>query len=136
MINVTLRPRPLTAWQALADEFYSYLALTDGEIEQRFADRIHFEHRLPEPERYMAALLRLEAWLDLAEEDARVLARAYDRALDRLPVEYRLASDAAERAALLNGLSFRDFQALAGIVPRFRDESSTFEPDLLEPAAA
>jgi hypothetical protein len=105
-------------------------------MEQRFADRIRFEHRLAEPERYVAALLRLEAWLDLTEEDARVLASAYDRALDQLPPEYRLGSEAAERAALLNGLSFRDFRALVRIVPRLREDLFTFEPDAAYQATA
>ena len=106
-------------------------------MEQRLEDRIRFEHRLPEPERYLAALLRLEAWLDLAVEDARVLAQAYDRALDGLPPEYRMSSEDAERAAVYNGLSFSDFRALAGIVPWFGREAQALDPpDVLAAVAA
>ncbi len=95
MTSLAVPERPLTDWQSLAEQFYSYLSLSNAEMERRLEDRIRFEHRLPEPERCLAALLRLQAWLDLAVEDARVVARAYDRALDGLPPEYRLSSEDA-----------------------------------------
>lgn len=137
MISVMAPERPLTEWQSLAEQFYSYLALSDAEMQRRCEDRIRFEQQLPEPDRYRQALLRLEAWLDLAVEDARVLARAYDDALNQLPPEFRLNSEEAERAAICNGLSFRDFRVLSGIVPWFDRETSTLSPHhVLEAVAA
>ena len=79
----------------LADEYHAYLALSDAELETEFRSIIRAEHALPEPIRYEATLRRLRAWLALAWEDARTLARAHADALAKFPEPYVVETQAA-----------------------------------------
>ena len=105
---------------SLAERFYSFLALPDGELERALAHFIRTEDELPAPARYEAALGRLRAWLELDREDARIIARAYDRALAALPSGFAERRLEAERAVIMNGMTFAEFRALADFLPWLR----------------
>lgn len=115
-----LRPESL-----LARRFYGLVALPEEVLVEGLTKHIRSEHELTEPARYEAVLARLRAWLELDSEDRIVLGRAWERALDGLPLEYRARCREAERAVMLNGLSFGDFRLLAAALPWLR------QPDYL-----
>lgn len=104
----------------LASRFYSLLALPDDALVDGLTRHVRGEHELSEPARYEAVLARLQAWLELDSEDRLVVARAWERALDGLPLEYRARCREAERAVLMNGLAFGDFRLLAAALPWLR----------------
>ena len=81
---------------------------------------IRAEHELPEPARYEAILARLQAWLDLDSEDRLIVARAFEGALETLPREYLDRCREAERAVIMNALTFQDFRTLAASLPWLR----------------
>lgn len=115
--SITTIPRPASL---LAGRFYSLLALPDDLLVEGLTKHIRTEHELSEPARYEAVLARLQAWLELDAEDRIVIGRAWERALDGLPLEYRARCREAERAVMMNGLTFGDFRALAATLPWLR----------------
>src|SRR5690606_38855243 len=91
---------------SLAERFYHMLALPSDRLEASLRQMIQAEHELPDAARYPAVLERLRAWLDLDAEDARIIARAWDQAIATFPDAYASRGIEAERAVILNGLSF------------------------------
>jgi hypothetical protein len=106
---------------SLAGKFYSLLALPDDRLERELVKFIRAEQELPEAARYEATLERIHAWLDLDWEDRLIVARAFERALDTLPQEYRDRTREAERAVIMNALTFKQFRKLAVALPWLRD---------------
>lgn len=104
----------------LAERFYSMLVLDSDTLERALVPFIQAEHELPEPARYEATLARLRAWLELDDEDARVIAGAYERAIAGFPTDYHGRRLEAERAVMMNALTFGEFRRLAGILPWLR----------------
>ncbi|MBX7112508.1 MAG: hypothetical protein K1X87_11780 [Dehalococcoidia bacterium] len=129
--NLTTIRRPASL---LAGRFYSLLALPDDQLAGGLTRHIHAEHDLSEPARYEAVLARLQAWLELDVEDRIVIGRAWERALDGLPLEYRARCREAERAVMMNGLTFGDFRALAAALPWLRQRD--YLGASLEPSTA
>lgn len=115
----------------LADRYYRLLNLPDAQLQRRLVELIEAEDRLPESERYAATRDRLLAWLRLAPEDRRIIARAFETALGTLPPDFRTRRIEAERAAILNGMRFAEFRELGTFVPWIRDEatSASIAPD-------
>jgi hypothetical protein len=107
---------------SLADRFYDLLALSTRDLDRALERFVAGEQELAEPERYEAVRDRLCAWLDLDDEDARILAAAFERASAAFPTEYRARRVEAERAVIMNALSFQDFVRLSSILPWLRDE--------------
>jgi len=105
------------AASSLADSFFSYLALPDPQLEAKLRSMIRLEDELPEPDRYEATLARLRAWLELSDEDARIIARGWARALATLPADYGQRAAQAERAVIFNGLTFAEFRRLSDLLP-------------------
>ena len=114
--------------ESLAERFYALLSLPDDRLEAALAEFVRAEDELPEPARYEATLARLRAWLELDREDAFVLARAYERATASFTADFAARRIEAERAVIMNGMSFDEFRALAGILPWLR------RPEYLVPA--
>ena len=109
--------------EALAERFYHLLDRSDLEIERALRDFVQVEDELPEARRYEAALARLRAWLQLDAEDARIIAGAYERAVQSFPEQFEQRRIDAERAAVLNGMTFAEFCELAPLLPWLRDTS-------------
>ncbi|MGE3411940.1 MAG: hypothetical protein AB7L91_06920 [Dehalococcoidia bacterium] len=130
--TITTIPWPASL---LAGRFHALLALSDERLVEALTRHIQAEHELSDSARDEAVLARLQAWLELDAEDRLVLARAWERALDGFPAEYRARCREAERAVLMNGLTFGDFRALARALPwlRRRDYLDAFAD---EPAPA
>ena len=105
--------QPVRDEQALADRYYDLLALNPDALEAELAQIATIEHSLPEPLRYGEVRARLLAWLALSAEDRRILVRSFQRALATLPDEVSEARVDAERAVILNSLTFEEFTALA-----------------------
>jgi hypothetical protein len=129
---VELRPEA-GAIEALAEQYYDLLALNPEDLHAALARRARAEDTLPDRERAAAAHRRLSAWLALGDEDARILANAYDEALRALPASLAGRRMEAERDAVLNGMRFADFRRLAGILPWLRAEEGL---DLLFPGGS
>jgi hypothetical protein len=110
--------------QALADRYYELLALGPEELERELAQIASTEHSLPEPLRYGEVRARLLAWLQLSPEDRRILARSFERALGTLPAEVAETRREAERAVVLNSLSYTEFEQLAGVLDWCADEAA------------
>ncbi len=125
MQTITHSPSQLLPQESLVERFYAYLALTDGQLETEMRMHIRAEHDLPEPVRYEAVLERLRAWLELSPEDARILARAYADALRTFPDAYGAEIQRAERAVLLNAMTFQELRVLATVLPWLCDGSWT-----------
>jgi hypothetical protein len=108
--------------EALDEGYAELLALPPARLEAALRERIVAEDGLAEGDRHEAALQRLNAWLSMDREDARIVARAYERATSTLPEEMGRRRREVERAVITNGMRFSDFRALAGLVPWLRDE--------------
>jgi hypothetical protein len=111
------------AFGSTADRYFSYLALPDDQIEREFRNIIRAEHELPEPARYEMTFDRLRAWLELSGEDARILVRAYARALATFPEQYAREAAESERAVIFNAMTFDEFRTLSGLLPSLQSES-------------
>ena len=108
----------------LIERYHHLLTRPDGELRDALASMIRAEQALPEGDRYAVTFARLRAWLAMDREDARIIARAFEEAMERFSPEQREERMAAERAVILNGLRFAEFRALCGIVPWLRSEES------------
>lgn len=127
MVSETVRSDPgrlaPLAWadsardDTLADELHHLLVLRMPELERVLRSRIQAEDALPEDARHAAVLARLRAWLRLDREDARVIAGAWDAALETFPSGYAARCIDVERAVMLNGMGRSEFQALSDFVP-------------------
>jgi hypothetical protein len=121
----TLDPPGLNARQReLVDRYHHLLTRPDTELRDGLARMIRAEQALPEADLHAAAHARLKTWLALDREDARIIARAFDEAMERCSKEQQERRFTAERAAIMNGLRFAEFRALCGIVPWLRSEES------------
>lgn len=107
--------------ESLAARYHSLLALPDNRLERALTSFIQAEHELPEPARYDATLARLQAWLQLDAEERLIVARAFERALASMPREYVHRCREAERAVMMNALTFQQFRTLAESLPWLRD---------------
>lgn len=116
--SITTIPRP---GSLLAGRFYSLLALPERGLVEGLTRQVRSEHKLSEPARHEAVLARLQAWLELDSEDRIVIARAWEQVLDELPFEYRARCREAERAVLMNGITFGDFRLLSRALPWLRE---------------
>lgn len=110
--------------QTLVDRYHSLLTKPDAELRDALGAMIRAECALPEGERAAFAHTRLRAWLAMDREDARIIARAYEEAMERFSPAQREQRLAAERDAIMNGLRFAEFRSLCGIVPWLRSEAS------------
>jgi len=99
--------------KTLADYYYELLALAPSDLERELREVAEAERALPERMRYAAARARLLAWLDLSREERRILARSFERVMERLPEDLQAARLEAERDAVLNGMTFAQFRELA-----------------------
>jgi hypothetical protein len=123
------RAAPSPASPSLADQFYDLLALSTRHLDRALERFVADEHDLPDAARHKAIRDRLGAWLELDDEDARILAAAFERATNAFPPEYRTQRIETERAVIMNALTFDDFLRLVSILPWLRDESEV-EPAL------
>lgn len=109
--------------ETLADRYYALLVLNPEDLARELTAIAREEDRAPEGERHAAARRRLAAWLLLHDEDARIIAGAYDDAVAALPESTRARRLEAERDAVLNGMGFADFRRLTFVLPWLRSES-------------
>ena len=121
---------------ALAGRFYALLTLPNDALERALGRVIQAEHELPEPARYEAALSRVRAWLALDPEDQRVVANAYEHAIAAFPAEYANRRQEAERAVIMNSLTFAQFRTLAGFLPWLQQPQYLAPGDDARPPAA
>ena len=109
----TLERAPTLSTRTLADEYFELLGLPGEALERELATIARHECELPEPMRYEAARTRLRAWLELDREERRIIGRSFTRAVEQLSHAERAALAEAERGAVTNGMSFREFRELA-----------------------
>lgn len=98
------------------------LALPTATLRERAAQEIRAELSPPRDIQREAIHARLTAWLDLAPEDARILARTWDEAAAGLPDDDARRRFEAERDSMLHGFRFQDFIRFAEFMPWLRSE--------------
>ena len=109
--------RPVTEDPASqADRYYELLALPTSELERELAAVARAELALDEPDRYAAVRARLLGWLGLSAEDRRIIAGAFERATQAMPIDDALELIEAERAVTMNSLGFEEFRQLAPVL--------------------
>jgi len=92
--------------------------LTSGTNQELLAlGRLRYELDLPANERRRHVIDRLRSWLDLDREDARSVAAAFEVCKRQLDPEEQKESEATEEDAVMDGLSYAEFQSLAEFVP-------------------
>jgi hypothetical protein len=106
----------------LHQHYRNLLTLSPEDLAVFACEELAAEVRLPEEQRREAVYRRFCAWLDLEDEEARILARAFDRGAAGLSADLDNRRIEAERDAILNGFGFADFRRLAGLVPWLRAE--------------
>lgn len=106
----------------LQQHYSNLLGLAPGALVARAREELAGEAQLPAEQRRETVYRRLSAWLDLDQEEARILGRAFDSAAAELPAELDRRRIEAERDAILNGFGFADFQRLTGLLPWLRAE--------------
>jgi hypothetical protein len=121
---------------SLADRFYDLLALSTRELDRSLEQFVAQEHELEEPARHIAVRDRLRAWLDLDDEDARIIAGAYERASAGFPPAYHARRVETERAVIMNAFTFDEFLRLASILPWLRDGSAISRQAIADLVAA
>lgn len=120
---------PVAADLSLAEQLHELLALPEAALEHAMAARILRENDLDEDARHRATYERFRAWLELDPEDARVIARAFERADSRLDSAVRERRIETERAVILNGLSVRQVRSLTPLIDWLR--RPPFDADVL-----
>ena len=94
--------------------------LSEPRLEQDALQTLRYELDLPPDERRRRTLDRLRAWLLLDRPSASRLAGAFARASALLEPSERETLAETEDAAVLDGLSFREFRDLATFVPSLK----------------
>ena len=94
---------------------------------------LRYELDLPADERRRHVIGRLRAWLALNAQDARRIAVAFEAVLDELEPEERHVIRESEEDAVMDGLSYREFERLAAFKPSLQHWQdslwSQFGPD-------
>jgi len=91
--------------------------LPDRQLQDQALRALRYELDLPADMRRREVLKRLRAWLLLDPSEASRLARAFDDAGSRLDDAERELVRETEEDAVMDGLSFREFERLAGFMP-------------------
>jgi hypothetical protein len=105
-----------TIGATLADQLHDLLALPEAALEHAMAERIRREDEMDEDARHRSTAERLHAWLELDPEEARIIARVFERASARLDSQVQARRIETERAVILNGMRFGEFRALAPLI--------------------
>ena len=94
---------------------------------------LRYELDLPADQRRRHVIGRLRAWLTLDMPDAKRIATAFDTALDQLEPEERHTIRETEEDAVMDGLSYREFERLAGFVPGLQHWQDAIWTQLVPP---
>jgi hypothetical protein len=98
--------------------FYRKLGSLDAaDLDDQLLRAIRYELDLPGLAQRRRTLDRLRAWLALPRDEARRVAAAFERATAALLPLERQDLQEIEQDAILNGLSFEEFQRLRDIAP-------------------
>lgn len=108
----------------LAAAFYDALALAPTELRRAMRALARLEGGASAEAQHAMALARLRALLQLDDEPARIVSRAFDDAFLDLPAGWRGRNREIEFAAIVNGLDTRGFARLAGILPWLRERAA------------
>ncbi len=95
-------------------------ALPEPQLHIEALKALRYELDLPADERRRRVIGRLRAWLLLETSQARRIAAAFDAALDELEPEERHAVRETEEDAVMDGLSYREFERLRAVMPSLR----------------
>ena len=91
--------------------------LPEPELRDAALRALRYELDLPPDDRRRRIIGRLRAWLLLDTPDARRIANAFSDALATLTPEERHTIRETEEDAVMDGLSYREFERLTAIVP-------------------
>jgi hypothetical protein len=105
--------------------------LPEAELLHEAFRTLRYELDLPSDLRRRHVIERLRAWLLLEPEHAAAVARAFADASERLDASERELLAETEENAVLDGLSYREFQRLAAFVPSLEKWNAASSPDPL-----
>jgi hypothetical protein len=104
-------------------------SLPEVELQQEALSGLRYELDLPSDERRRRVISRLRAWLQLDAQAARRLAVAYEGALEFLDAEERHSARETEEDAIMDGLSYREFERLATFMPSLQQWEPSWRID-------
>lgn len=99
--------------------------LAEHRLYEEAIKTLRYELDLPADERRRRVIGRLRAWLTLDVADARRVANAFDAALGQLEPEERHTARETEEDAVMDGLSYREFERLARFMPSLQHWQDT-----------
>ena len=91
--------------------------LPEPELQQGVIKALRYELDLPGDERRRRVIGRLRAWLQLDTHDARRIAVAFEAAMENFEPEERHTIRETEEDAVMDGLSYREFERLTAFMP-------------------
>lgn len=106
-----------TVDEQLLSKHRRFARLPETSLHQAALQALRYELDLPADERRRRVIARLRAWLMLEPADARRVAGAFHAAVDELDTDERHAIRETEEDAVMDGVSYREFERLAGIMP-------------------
>lgn len=92
-------------------------SLPDARLQHEVTKALRLELDLPADQRRRHVMGRLRSWLILEPEDARRISETFARALNDFEPEERHTIREAEEDAIMDGLSYREFERLAAVMP-------------------
>ena len=139
MSSATFAALPVSGEIGIVDEKvlnkYRELAqLPELELQQEAARTLRYELDLPADERRRQVIGRLRAWLKLEAQAGRRLAIAFENALEQLEPDERHTIRETEEEAVMDGLSYREFERLAVFMPSLQKWREPFWQDAALPA--
>ena len=108
--------------------------LPEIELGQEALRLLRYELDLPADERRRRVIARLRAWLQLDLPSARRIADAFEAALAQLEPDERHMLRETEEDAVMDGLSYREFERLAAFMPSLQKWREPFWQDASLPA--
>lgn len=120
--------------ERILDKQQELAALPEVELHTEVLRALRYELDLPADERRRRVISRLRAWLQLDPIEARRVASAFEAALESLDPSERHSVRETEEDAVMDGLSYREFERLANVMPSLQKWREPFWQDSSLPA--
>lgn len=103
--------------------------LQEQELHAEALRVLRYELDLPADERRRRVIGRLRAWLQMGPAEARRVATAFEAVVNELGLEDRHTVRETEEDAVMDGLSYREFEQLANVKPSLQKWREPFWQD-------
>lgn len=127
--SLALSPEIGAVDERVLNKQWALASLPEIELQHEALNGLRYELDLPSDERRRRVVSRLRSWLQLDARDARRIAVAYENALDFLTAEERHLVRETEEDAIMDGLSYREFERLAAFMPSLQQWEPSWRID-------